>query len=649
MKRKELKFLVPVFFVMVVLLVVNAYIGSREQTQAELRAIAESPGINMEDLVLNEEEAEALGLSPAQASNPCEVYAAQSEAGIFSADTFVVSYLTDGGKPEPDAVVVEAGTLLTRPADPVKKGYTFLHWEYRLACDNKTYVWNFDTDVVGFNVTLVAIYKQEGSSDIFYNVNFDTKGGRPVPSSQIVKEGDKVEEPEAPVKDGYIFDGWFNGNDEWDFDTDVVTGDLNLVAKWTEDNGSGNEEHDVTFDTDGGTPVPPAQKIKDGEKVTKPQNPTKPGYIFDGWFNGNDEWDFDTDVVTGDLNLVAKWTEDNGGGNDEEHDVTFDTDGGTPVPPPQKIKDGDKITKPQDPSKPGYIFDGWFDGEDEWDFDKDVVTGDLDLVAEWEIDPNYRFTVKFNADGGSPVPADQKIGTEQKVTEPNPAPTKAGYNFDGWYLGNKEWDFDTDVVTSDITLVAKWEVDSREEHEVTFDTDGGTPVPPPQNIKDGGKVTKPQDPSKPGYIFDGWFDGEDEWDFDNDVVNGDLDLVAEWEIDPNYRFTVKFDADGGSPVPAEQKIGTEQKVNKPYPDPTKPGYIFDGWFDGNDEWDFNTDVVTKDLTLKAKWVTDPNYKDEYTVKFNPNGGTPTPANQIVARGGKVTKPADPTRAGYRFI
>jgi uncharacterized repeat protein (TIGR02543 family) len=578
---KQLKFLLPVFFVMAVLLVVNAYFGSREQTQAELLAIAQSdPGIDMEDLVLTDEEAEELGLTPTQALNACVVFNAQAEAGIFSEDTFVVAYLTDGGEPVPESIIVPAGTVLTKPEDPVKPGYTFLYWEYKLPCDSKSYKWDFDNDIVGFNVVLVAMY-EEVASDTFYDVNFNTDGGRPVPNSQSVKEGDKVKEPEAPVKDGYIFDGWFNGNDEWDFDTDVVTGGLNLVAKWTEDNG---------------------------------------------------------------------------GGNDEEHEVTFDTDGGTPVPPPQKIKDGDKITKPQDPSKPGYNFDGWFDGEDEWDFDNNVVNDELDLVAKWEIDPNYIFIVTFDADGGSPVPADQKIGTEQKVTEPNPAPTKAGYNFDGWYLGNEEWDFDTDVVTSDITLVAKWNIDSREEHEVIFDTFGGTPVPPTQYIKAGNKAIKPQNPTKPGYIFSGWYDGgwfngEEEWDFDNDVVSNDLELTARWEIDTNYRFTVIFDTDGGSPVPAEQKVGTEQRANKPYPDPIKPGYIFEGWYFVNNRnlWDFDLSAVIRDMTLTAKWSKDPNYREFYAVRFDSNGGAPTPVNQIVANGGKVAKPADPTRAGYRFI
>lgn len=58
--------------------------------------------------------------------------------------------------------------------------------------------------------------------------------------------------------------------------------------------------HRVTIGTD-------AQLVVSGGKVTKPADPTKTGYTFDCWMNGQSEWNFDSQV-TADLTLTAKWT-----------------------------------------------------------------------------------------------------------------------------------------------------------------------------------------------------------------------------------------------------------------------------------------------------------------------------------------------------
>lgn len=56
-----------------------------------------------------------------------------------------------------------------------------------------------------------------------------------------------------------------------------------------------------------------AVKYNYGSKITAPENPTKTkdGYTvtFDGWYNGETKWNFDTDTVKGDVTLVAKFTE----------------------------------------------------------------------------------------------------------------------------------------------------------------------------------------------------------------------------------------------------------------------------------------------------------------------------------------------------
>lgn len=67
----------------------------------------------------------------------------------------------------------------------------------------------------------------------------------------------------------------------------------------------------------------------------------------------------------------------------EKHTVIFDTDGGTIIPE-QKVVDGKKIVKPEDPIKEGYRFTGWYCGEELWSFIGYAVTKDMTLTAKWE-------------------------------------------------------------------------------------------------------------------------------------------------------------------------------------------------------------------------------------------------------------------------
>ena len=215
------------------------------------------------------------------------------------------------------------------------------------------------------------------------------------------------------------------------------------------------EVYTVTFDSYGGTPVPPAQEVEYGLTATKPADPTLKGYTFAFWYLGEDEqnataYDFNT-PVTENITLTAKW-------NINKYTVTFNSYGGTPVPPVQEVEYGLTATKPADPTLKGYTFAFWYLGEDEqnataYDFDT-PVTENITLTAKWEIN---KFKVTFDTDGGEPIPDDQFVEWGLFVEEPTTEPTKTGYTFDGWYLGDEKYDFSA-AVEQNITLTAKWHV-----------------------------------------------------------------------------------------------------------------------------------------------------------------------------------------------
>ncbi len=133
-----------------------------------------------------------------------------------------------------------------------------------------------------------------------YKVTFDTVGGTVI-ESQSVKKGERVKQPEDPIKDGYVFVEWTYLDKSYDFSS-KVTKDLVLKANWIKPE---NKVFTVKFDSDGGSTIS-NQIIEEGNKVVKPEDPIKDGYTFMGWFLNDESYNFDT-VVESDLELKAKW------------------------------------------------------------------------------------------------------------------------------------------------------------------------------------------------------------------------------------------------------------------------------------------------------------------------------------------------------
>ena len=214
-------------------------------------------------------------------------------------------------------------------------------------------------------------------SDIFgeHTVTFD--GQNPVSVGygfKLVKPADPVREADAAAK--YTFLGWYYGDKEWDFDTDVVTEDMDLQSKWEET----KRIYRVTFEG-----VNDVKKVEYGNVIPEsaiPADPTKAAnvryeFTFDGWYVGNKKWDFATDVVTGDVTLKAKFIE-----SPRLYEVTFDGENAI------SVGYGEKIEKPADPTKEAtethrYEFLGWFYGENEWNFETGTVKNAMNLQAKW--------------------------------------------------------------------------------------------------------------------------------------------------------------------------------------------------------------------------------------------------------------------------
>ena len=224
----------------------------------------------------------------------------------------------------------------------------------------------------------------------------------------------------------------------------------------------------------------------------------------------------------------------------------------------------------------------WYLNGEKVDLEKLKITKDIKLVGKYIEVPT--FSVTFDSNGGTEV-ENQKINKDKPAKEPM-KPTRKGYIFDGWYLDNKLFDFETKI-TKDINLKAKWIEDKKlKQFTVKFNSNGGSKIAE-QIIAKGDKAVKPKNPNKENAIFKEWQLNGKKYDFNTPVID-DITLDAVWNA--IIKYTVTFDSNGGSPVES-QTINNNGKVNKPQ-NPTKEGYIFMGWELNGNSYDFNSNVTS---------------------------------------------------------
>ena len=195
-------------------------------------------------------------------------------------------------------------------------------------------------------------------------------------------------------------------------------------------NGEVIGAYTVTFQSEGGSEV--ASQIRANAPAARPADPTKEGYTFIGWYNGESEWDFETPVTTG-LILTAKWQVN-------QYTITFKPEnGGQDIVIKQDY--GTAITAPANPTKTGYTFAGW---------DKTIPTtmpaGNMTITAQWQVN---QYTITFKPEnGGQDIVIKQDYGTA--ITAPA-NPTKTGYTFAGW-----DKTIPSTMPAGDMAITARW-------------------------------------------------------------------------------------------------------------------------------------------------------------------------------------------------
>ena len=459
-----------------------------------------------------------------------------------------------------------------------------------------------------------------------FKITFIENGGVAL-EDLTIKTTDTSFDLPTPVREGYTFDGWFT-DEALTLPFSIASlltrsGGITLYAKWTQI----INQFTVTYQTNGGSTIAPVV-YEMGETIVEPTQPTKIGYTFSGWFTDEaltQAYTFGP-MPESNLTLYVKWIIN-------PYTITFESNGGSTLTPITSDYQS-TINKPTNPTKLGYTFVDWY-------LEPALTTpyvfsqmgsSDLTLYAKWNINS---YTVTFEANQGSVVTS---IATDYDTTITKPTdPTKVGHTFGGWYSDQTlttAFVFTTPI-TQDITLYAKWSINS---YTMTFDTAGGSPVNPvTQNY--GSTITVPN-PAKEGYDFAGWFSDQvltTPYTI-NTMPDGNLTVYAKWTASP---YTITFEANGGTAV-TTISANYNDTITAPVA-PTKTGHSFDGWYINNDLttlFIFDT-MPVGGATLYAKWNV-----NIYTITYVIEGSS---IIEEIPYQSQITLNIAPVIEGYNFI
>lgn len=417
-----------------------------------------------------------------------------------------------------------------------------------------------------------------------YTVTFNSQGGSEVIN---VNTGSNttITLPDTPTRTGYTFGGWYKESEcinIWDFESDTVTSDITLYAKWT------INQYTITFDTDGGTTIDPITQDY-ATSVTAPADPTKVGYTFAGW-----DIPVPETIPAEDVTISALWTINS-------YIVTFkDWDGS--VLKTETVNYGSGSTAPADPQREGYTFTGW-------NVEFNNITADLIVTAQYL----KVYTVTFSDWNGSEISIHTVTEGGQATAPANPF--RMGYTFTGW-------DVTFINITADLIVTAQYTIN---QYKITFDTGGGTTIDPiTQDYSTA--ITAPAAPTKVGYTFAGW-----DTEIPGTMPAEDVTITALWTINT---YTVTFKNWNGAVLKTgEVDHGTAAVAPA---NPTRTGYTFTGW-------DVAFNNITSDLEVTAQYTI-----NTYTVTFNSQSGSAV-SGKTADYNTTITAPTAPTRTGFTFL
>lgn len=577
------------------------------------------------ETILGEDAPEITGFTFASATTVDAVkYDGSSEIRVtYTRNSYTVTF-TDNDATNINKTLKFEEKLGGIPADFEQKGYSLV-----AKIDGEEI--DVDNYSVTGNITIVI-----SKNALTETATFHGQGGLVNDKSTYLeshKTGEMITLPgeDVMVREGYSFLGWSVDSAEGEIiatdSYEMPADNIDFYAHWQ------INQYKLKYVNVDGAPVETAYDF--GSKVTIFTPGTKLGYVFEKYTNnaGTEFAAGDTFIISSsDDVLTAHWI---------ANEVKFvfngnDNDTGTMSDQTLTIESASKALNKNAFGKTGYSFVGWAltsDGAAEYADEEEILDTEfagsktVNLYAVWSIN---EYSISFDSDGGSEVVS--IVADYGETVEAPEKPTKAGYDFAGWYDKDGKPYYFTTMPANDVELVAHW---APCKYNLVFDANGG--YAETASVLDTVKVTNFNDLASEGIIlpgvdaekggltrvgftFDGWYYGDTlvtQANLNTIVVDSqDIILVAHWTANT---YTISYHsnpADWDFPYDStsfEESYKYGDPISKPeYEDPH--GLTVAGWYlkdaSGNYTY-FNFDTMpAESFELFAK-LTNESYNIRY--------------------------------------
>lgn len=471
---------------------------------------------------------------------------------VWEAVDYTVRWIVDGVVTE--EFVCCYGDRITTPQPPVKEGYTFIGW-----INEDTGNFYVPETMPAHDITFIAEWKTNE-----YDVEWLNEGE--IWRSETYEYGTEIYYPEDPLREGYIFMGWLDGNSDFVEFPFVVTENISFTAVWEP------IECTLVFDANGavfsdGMPEM-TQTLYYGESITVPETPCREGYHFTGWSTEPDSpylIQVPDTMPDYNLHLYAVWEK-------AEHEVCFEDGFGNNFLTLSMDYGEDLgiIEYISCPNPENRNFLGWRDADTDEIFTLPATMPDRDvtLIAEWDYNEHtviFDYVGGYDIDGNTEYAFTGYNGDYVDVEEP----MREGYTFAGWIdAEGNHVEMPYIITDRDVVITAMWEAniyrvivdDGFGSHEVIGEYRYGEEIVLPVYDREG-------------YTFAGWYNEYTGMFYEDYTIMPahDLELVALWNVN---QYTVRWIAEGVLDEEIIYEYG--QEIAAPE-NPVKEGYVFAGW------------------------------------------------------------------------
>ena len=556
---------------------------------------------------------------------------------VWSAKTYSVNYNANGGSGAPVSQTKYHGLKLMIPSiEPTRSGYTFLGWDTSPTATSATYQPG-DWYYTNANRTFYAVWKKNAPAT--YTVSYDANGGSGAPGSQTKTENVTLTlSPVSPRRTGYTFKGWATnkfmpGAQYQPGGKYTANASVTLYALWECAHTSTEKKWTTGCDW---------KIVCKNCGATISSGTTHGPYTYGDWvyYSGSQHSRYKT-CIHGDY-TTTEHASHNTSAQYEQYSASQH-------------------------KKYSYCADcnstvGTTSYESHT-FTSSTVNGQVVSTCNlcgYTKTSAQTYTVSYNPNGGYNAPASQTKVHGVTLTLSSSVPYRFNYEFVGWatnsnssvasyYAGGSYTD------NASVTLYAVWRYKPAT-YTVAFDANGGINAPSSQTkTYDVTLTLTTAIPTRANYRFAGWSKDRNATSASytaggSYTDNASVTLYAVWVYSPES-YTVRYDANGGSGVPASQTKTYGVPLTLSVIKPTRAGYEFLGW-------------ATSKIATTSEYAPGERYTDEasvtfyavwryvpktYTVSYDANGGSNAPGTQTKTENVALTLASTiPAREGYTF-